>query len=209
MSESQSPFKFAKEQVWQARDASGKVRDVKVVQGRAQQRWTFEAQKAIFFEGQPGDAAYLIESGEVAIVKNAPPGSAAKHVPIARLKAGDVFGELALIDGRNRSASAIAIGKVVVLVVEASDFERELEGAERFVADALQIMLAYIRAVPPRDMWIDGKMPALSGEISREKVSQVLAQAAGHFAKIENEFLRALYAKLADYVLARLPKMGA
>ncbi len=206
MSDASSPFKFAKEKVWQARDASGNVRDVKVVQGRAQQRWTFEAQKAIFFEGQPGDAAYLIESGEVAIVKNAPPGSAAKHVPIARLKAGDVFGELALIDGRNRSASAIAIGRVVVLVIESSDFERELDGAERLVADTLNIMLAYIRAVPPRDLWIDGKMPALSGEISREKVSQVLVQAAGHFAKIENEFLRALYAKLADYVMARMPK---
>jgi len=209
MSEAPSPFKFSKEQVWHVRDALGQMRDVKVVQGRVQQRWTFDAQKAIFFEGQSGDAAYLIESGEVAIVKNAPPGSAAKHVPIARLKAGDVFGELALIDGRNRSASAIAIGKVVVLVIESSDFERELEGAERLVADALHIMLAYVRAVPPRDLWVDGKMPALSGEISREKVSQVLAQAAGHFAKIENEFLRALYAKLADYVLARMPKAGA
>ncbi|MCA3260559.1 MAG: cyclic nucleotide-binding domain-containing protein [Telmatospirillum sp.] len=209
MPDSPSPFKFAKEKVWQARDANGNVRDVKVVQGRAQQRWTFEAQKAIFFEGQPGDAAYLIESGEVAIVKNAPPGSAAKHVPIARLKAGDVFGEMALIDGRNRSASAIAIGKVVVLVIEASDFERELDGAGPTVADALNIMLAYIRAVPPRDMWIDGKMPVLSGEISREKVSQVLAEASGHFAKIENEFLLALYRKLADYVMARMPKMGA
>jgi len=75
MSDSQSPFKFAKEKVWLARDAHGNVRDVKVVERRAQQRWTFEAQKAIFFEGQPGDAAYLIESGEVAIVKNAPPGA--------------------------------------------------------------------------------------------------------------------------------------
>ncbi len=206
MPDTSSPFRFAKEQVWQARDAFGKVRDVKVVQGRAQQRWTFEAQKAIFFEGQSGDAAYLIESGEVAIVKNAPPGSAAKHVPIARLKAGDVFGEMALIDGRNRSASAIAIGTVVVLVVEAGDFERELDGAERVVADALHIMLAYVRAVPPRDMWTDGKMPALSGEISREKVSRVLAEAAGHFAKIDNEFLRAIYRKLAEYVMARMPK---
>jgi len=90
MSESQSPFKFVKEKVWQMRDAFGNVRDVKVVERRAQQRWTFAAQKAICFEGQPGDAA--------------------KHVPIARLKAGDVFAETALIDGRNRPALAIAIG---------------------------------------------------------------------------------------------------
>jgi CRP-like cAMP-binding protein len=209
MSEAPSPFKFAKQQVLQARDASGKMHEIKVVQGRAQQRWSFEAQKAIFFEGQSGDAAYLIESGEVAIVKNAPPGSASKHVPIARLKAGDVFGEMALIDGRNRSASAIAIGKVVVLAIETSDFQRELDGVERVVSDALQIILDYIRAVPPRDMWVDGIMPALSGEISREKVSRVLAEAAGHFAKIDNEFLRAIYRKLAEYVLARMPKTGA
>jgi hypothetical protein len=30
---------------------------------------------------------YLIESGEVAIIKNAPPGAATKYVPIARPKA--------------------------------------------------------------------------------------------------------------------------
>jgi CRP/FNR family transcriptional regulator, cyclic AMP receptor protein len=203
MSESQSPFKFAREKVWLARDANGNVRDVKVVERRAQQRWTFEPQKAIFFEGQPGDAAYLIESGEVAIIKNAPPGAATKHVPIARLKAGDVFGEIALIDGRNRSASAIAIGKVVVLVIESSDFERELHSAGSTIADALHIMLAYIRAVPPRKVWVDGKMPVLSGEISREKVLQVLAGSPGHIAKIENEFMRTIYRKLTEYVMTR------
>ena len=203
MSESQSPFKFAKEKVWLARDAHGNVRDVKVVERRAQQRWTFEAQKAIFFEGQPGDAAYLIESGEVAIVKNAPPGAATKHVPIARLKAGDVFGEIALIDGRNRSASAIAIGKVVVLAIESSDFERELDSAGPTITGVFHIMLAYIRAVPPRKLWIDGKMPFLSGEISREKVLQVLAESPRHIEKIDNEFLRASYRKLAEYVKTR------
>jgi hypothetical protein len=80
------------------------------------------------FEDQPGGAADLFKSREVAIVKNAPPGAATKHVPIARLEAGDVFGETALIDGRNRSASAIAIGKVVELVIESSYSERELDG---------------------------------------------------------------------------------
>jgi CRP-like cAMP-binding protein len=203
MSEPRSPFKFSTEKVWQARDADGKVRDVKVVQRRAQQRWTFEARKVIFSEGQPGDAAYLIEGGEVAIVMNAPPGSAAKHVPIARLKVGDVFGEIALIDRRNRSASAIAVGKVVVLVIESSDFERELESAGPTVTSAFRVMLDYIRAVPPRKLWIDGKMPFLSGDVSREKVLQVLAESPRHIAKIDNAFLRASYQKLAEYVITR------
>lgn len=208
MSDASSPFKFSKKTVWRGRDASGNVRDVNVVQGRAQQRWVFEPQKAIFFEGQAGNAAYLIEGGEVAIVKNAPEGSPTKHIPIARLKPGDLFGEIALIDGRSRSATAIAISKVSVFVLEASDFDRELDDLDPVISDTMRIMLDFVRAVPPRDMWPDGKMPQISGNISREKVSSVLVAASGKIANIENVFLAAIYRKLAEYVFQRMPKSG-
>ena len=209
MSDVSSPFKFSKKTVWRGRDASGNMRDINVVQGRAQQRWSFEAQKAIFFEGQEGNAAYLIEDGEVAIVKNAPEGSPNKHIPIARLKSGDLFGEIALIDGRKRSATAIAISKVSVLVLEASDFDRELEDIDPVISDTMRIMLDFVRAVPPRDTWPDGKMPQLSADISHEKVSRVLLAASGKIANIENVFLAAIYRKLSEYVFQRMPKQGA
>lgn len=90
-----------------------------------------------------------------------------------------------------------------MLVIDSSCLERELDEAERLVADELHIMLAYICAVPPRKMWIDGKMPVLPGGVSREKVLQLLAGSPGHIAKIENEFMRATYRKLTEYVMKR------
>ena len=46
---------------------------------------------------------------------------------IARLGAGDFFGEMSLIDGRPRSATVVADAPVVLLVVHASSFGRLLE----------------------------------------------------------------------------------
>ena len=46
-------------------------------------------------------------------------------------------------------------------------------------------------------------MPVLYGEVSREKVLRVLAESAGHIAKIENEFLRVIYRKLTEYAMTR------
>jgi CRP-like cAMP-binding protein len=120
-----------------------------------------------------------------------------------------LFGEIALIDGRKRSATAIAISKVSVLVLEASDFDRELEDLDPVISDTMKIMLDFVRAVPPRDTWPDGKMPQLSADISHEKVSRVLLAASGKIANIENVFLAAIYRQLSEYVFQRMPKQGA
>jgi hypothetical protein len=63
----------------------------------------------IFDEGQPGDALYVILGGEVSI-------SDTKH-EIARLKQGDMFGEMALISNETRSASAIALSSTSLLAL--------------------------------------------------------------------------------------------
>lgn len=62
--------------------------------------------EAIFRQGDPGDALYVITEGAVKIVLPSPAGDEAI---IATLHSGDFFGELALLDGKPRSASAVAI----------------------------------------------------------------------------------------------------
>jgi uncharacterized membrane protein len=60
--------------------------------------------KLLFHKGDSGDAMYLIESGRVRISLRDEDG---KEVTLAELAQGDFFGEMALIDGRQRSADAI------------------------------------------------------------------------------------------------------
>ena len=59
--------------------------------------------KQLFHKGDSGDAMYLIESGRVRISIRDEDGN---EVTLAELAQGDFFGEMALIDGRQRSADA-------------------------------------------------------------------------------------------------------
>ncbi|MFN2498536.1 MAG: DUF1003 domain-containing protein [Pyrinomonadaceae bacterium] len=57
----------------------------------------------LFHKGDSGDAMYLIESGRIRISIH---DQDAQEVTLADLAQGDFFGEMALIDGRKRSADA-------------------------------------------------------------------------------------------------------
>src|SRR6266496_3383039 len=60
----------------------------------------------LFRHGEKGDAMYLIESGRVRISIQ---DEDKRDVTLAELAQGDFFGEMAIIDGRQRSADAWAI----------------------------------------------------------------------------------------------------
>src|SRR5690242_21879161 len=62
----------------------------------------------LFRQGDNGDAMYLIESGRVRIsIRDAEK----QEVTLAELAQGDFFGEMSIIDGRQRSADAKEIGR--------------------------------------------------------------------------------------------------
>lgn len=72
---------------------------------------TVKQGRAVFEQGSPGDAAYLVVSGKVKISQQA--GAGPSNV-LAILGPGDVFGELSLFDGGARSASAHAVTAVTL-----------------------------------------------------------------------------------------------
>ena len=69
-------------------------------------RMLFTAGEVIFDEGQRGDCAYLVDGGEVAILKRRSRG----YHPLARIGPGGIFGEMALVDDQPRMAQAKALG---------------------------------------------------------------------------------------------------
>ena len=69
----------------------------------------FVAGQEIFQEGAPGDGVYFVKSGTVEISA----GQAARHV-FSRLGPGEIFGEMAIIEHRPRSAAATAAGEAEV-----------------------------------------------------------------------------------------------
>ena len=81
-------------------------------------RHRFSAGDVLFFEGDPGDRIHVLRSGEVEVVR-LPPG-----VRLARCLPGDVFGELAVITGEPRSATAVALTGCETVSVTRADLEQ-------------------------------------------------------------------------------------
>jgi CRP-like cAMP-binding protein len=65
----------------------------------------FKAGETIIAEGEAGDTAFLIISGSVEVTIE----SSGKAKNVGTLKAGDVFGEMSLIDPGPRSATVKAV----------------------------------------------------------------------------------------------------
>lgn len=98
----------------------------------------FRRGEVIFHIGDPGDALFIIVSGEVKISL---PSETGDEAILATLRAGDVFGELALLDGAPRSASATALTLLETVVLPRDRF-RELIATEAGVRDALLASIA-------------------------------------------------------------------
>jgi cAMP-dependent protein kinase regulator len=75
-------------------------------------------------QGDPGDALFLIESGE-AEVRVA--GSRGQSTQVATLGPGDFFGEIALVTGGERSANVMALSQLTVMYLSAEAYGRYLE----------------------------------------------------------------------------------
>jgi CRP/FNR family cyclic AMP-dependent transcriptional regulator len=98
----------------------------------------FRRGEVIFHIGDPGDALFVIVSGEVKISL---PSETGDEAILATLRPGDVFGELALLDGAPRSASASALMPTETVILPRDRF-RELIATETGVRDALLASIA-------------------------------------------------------------------
>lgn len=85
----------------------------------------YEAGSTIINEGDPGDAFYLLESGDAEAVKT---GTIVK-----KYTRGDYFGELALLDDKPRAASVIAKTDVKVARLGRDGFKRLLGPVEQIM----------------------------------------------------------------------------
>ncbi len=83
----------------------------------------------IFSENEPGAELYIIQKGTVKITKIV----GDKEVLIALLPTGDIFGEMALLDNKPRSASAIAHDEVTLLAVNKSNFQRMVQSQPQLI----------------------------------------------------------------------------
>ena len=84
----------------------------------------FAADTSIFQIGDPGDAVYIISSGEVEVFFRNDTG---EQITLERACKGDFFGEISFLDGGCRSASVRATTETEVLRLDRDDLAKFLE----------------------------------------------------------------------------------
>jgi len=96
----------------------------------------FAPGQKVFGQGEPGETAFLLESGKVAIHQHID----GRQLELDSVSPGEIFGEMAILGGGKRMATAVATEECVVAPLASTVFERKLEAADRFLR-ALVIMV--------------------------------------------------------------------
>jgi CRP/FNR family cyclic AMP-dependent transcriptional regulator len=97
----------------------------------------------LFREGDPGDEMYLVREGTVVISK---PVLGRVEQVLARLGAGDFFGEMSLFDRSPRSATVSAESDVALLCLDREGLHQFIEASPRAAADFFYQMVQVFTA---------------------------------------------------------------
>jgi signal transduction histidine kinase len=97
--------------------------------------------RVLIEEGTPGDALYILISGELEISKYA----AAQDVKMDVRRPGDVIGEMSLLDNSPRSASVRTLTETEVLMISKEVFERVMLGSAPAALATLRTVMYRLR----------------------------------------------------------------
>jgi CRP/FNR family cyclic AMP-dependent transcriptional regulator len=102
----------------------------------------FAAGATIFLKGSPGRGMLAVLRGTVRISASSAEG---REFVLNMIRPGEVFGEIALLDGKERSADATASEECELLVIERRDFIPFLESRPRLALRLLAIICERLR----------------------------------------------------------------
>lgn len=122
--------------------------------------------ESLFLKGDPGDALYGVLSGKVRISTSAPNG---KELILSILEPGGVFGEIALLDGKPRSADATAMGATTLFTLARGEFTRFLTGEPKVAVHFIEMVCDRLRTT--NDLIEDAAFLALPARLAKRLLS--------------------------------------
>jgi CRP-like cAMP-binding protein len=150
------------------------------------QRRRLVAGETLFKKGDEGDALFGIRRGTIRIETGTETG---ERLTLNVLGAGDVFGEIALLDGHRRTADAVAGEDCEMFVVRRTEFLR-------FVERNARISLRLIELLCQRLRWMSARME----EVSLLPVSARLARRLAGLALDFGTELTITQGQLSEFV---------
>lgn len=128
---------------------------------------TFQDGEPVFEEGQEGHYLYVVKTGGVRIRKD---GELFATV-LAECGPGDMFGELAMIDGRPHSASALAVGETELALYDRSTFDDALRADPDFAGRMIESLADRLRNTTEQ-------LQNVCGQYVRDRTEMALIQKA-------------------------------
>jgi len=99
--------------------------------------------ETVFHEGEPGDELFLVKDGRVQVFITSDIGD---KITLADAQSGDVFGEISLLDGGPRTASAAAVDATTVLKLDRDRLFELVQRHPHVALDLLTVMGQRLRA---------------------------------------------------------------
>jgi CRP/FNR family transcriptional regulator, cyclic AMP receptor protein len=110
--------------------------------GSFARRWRIASGTTLFVKGDPGAGLFAAVSGTVKITA---PSIDGREVTFNLLHAGDIFGEIALLDGQPRTADAIAATDCELMVIKRRDFLAFVHGEPKLAMKLIELLCARLR----------------------------------------------------------------
>ena len=97
-----------------------------------EERLHLPAGATVIREGEPGDTMFVLVQGELSVT--------VKGKPIDYLLPGSVLGEMAMLDSRSRSATAVAVSAVELVRFDRARFLELVRQRPEFAAHILSLI---------------------------------------------------------------------
>lgn len=111
------------------------------------QRRTFAIGVTLFHQDMPGTMMYMIETGSVRVISI---GRTGQELTLNVLGPGEIFGELSILDGQQRSATAITLVPTVVWLLSQADLNEFMSKYPPVNQAMIQILVERVRATARR-----------------------------------------------------------
>jgi Cyclic nucleotide-binding domain len=156
----------------------------------------------IFAEGEDGHFACLLREGSVEIFR----GHGANLATIAQIHPGQIFGELSLVDGGKRMASARALVDSKIFLLDEKLFQGKLDDLPAGQRRTFDRLLGFVRDTLPHGLAKPGEEGA-GDPITMEEIGVFVegAEFATAMSKHSDKFLQSLADLLIFYAKRRMP----
>ena len=131
---------------------------------------TYSSGELVVRQGAPGNCMYVVQSGELEVLREEHDGS----VRLGVMKPGDLFGEMSIFEHEVRSATVRARGEARVLTVDKKTFLRRIQEDPSLAFNLVKVMSHRIRVLTEE---LANRMPKTSPPLPRVDMQE---RRAGH-----------------------------